>query len=545
MAHALGIYYCPEHHRPEDRDFIAKLQPPVIRLLDPDVQQIADMHRLAPNAIIATRIWSIDDNGGEAVRNLVADPIKTGIDHANRYSATLGQWREQARQRGLTLPADDHIYFNAANEPNQGGTPDKIAAYNIAFLRRCTELRIHATALCLGVGWPDNTGPNTPVNWQPYAGLVEPMLLGAHMLELHEYNYKTGPQDGWTWLAGRHLQCPFDVPILLGEVGVDNYVDKARWDKEGGNRGWQGNVSPDAYADMLQWHIQHSDTRVVAALPFLLDFRNREWASFDIGPAKAALLARKDSMIPQGKPPTKPPVTVPSIDTGAKSKTMWVSAPAGLNLRSAPRTGNVLVAIPFGAAVEILETEIIEGAPWSYAKYGALQGWLFTPMLSADKPQPTPAPDDGPTPVPQPQDNWARAWPIVLSIEGGLSLDPNDSGNYYQGKLIGTKYGISAAVWGGQYDIPNLTKEQALEIYKQAYWDAAGCNKLTWPMCLVVFDTAIQHGVNVAKQLDIAQPSSAEYYLGQRALRYMFDPKWATYGIAWGNRIRRILEASE
>lgn len=305
----LGVYFAPTHGRQSDRDYIAALQPPVIRLLDPDAQQIADMHALAPNAIIAPRSWAIDDNDGAAVRALVADPIGTGRNHAQQYRGQLDRWQGEADRRRLVLPSVDRILFNAANEPNQGSAPDKIAAYTVAFINRCTELGIRAAALCLGVGWPDNTGPDTPVNWTPYSGIVEPIRRNGGCLELHEYYYKTGPQDGWRWLAGRHLQCPFDVPILLGEVGIDNFVDKDRWTSEGGNRGWVGNVEPNVYAEMIGRHIRGSDKRVFAALPFITDFRDGPtWFSFDTAAAHSALLARKDGMIPQSAPaiPVKP-----------------------------------------------------------------------------------------------------------------------------------------------------------------------------------------------------------------------------------------------
>lgn len=313
----LGVYYTATHRIPEDADYIRKLQPPVIRLLDPDVQIIATVHALVPNAIICPRTWAIDDNNGAAVRAINADPVKAGIDHANQYRGQMDGWKQQAVQRGLSLPAESAIYFNCANEPNQGGELVKIAQYAVAFLDRCTELGLRATAPCLGVGWPDNSGPGTPVNWQPYvdAGLEQAIQRGNHWLELHEYFDKTGPQDGWTWWAGRHLQCPFDVPILLGEIGMDRYV-RPGWDKNSGNRGWQGNVDPNGYGDMIQWHIRHSDTRVVAALVFITDIANKEWASFNTRPAHGAFLARKDAMVPQTTPKTQPTINLPSISTG-------------------------------------------------------------------------------------------------------------------------------------------------------------------------------------------------------------------------------------
>ena len=310
MTHALGVYYAPEHNYKVDRDYIAALQPPVIRILDPDVQHIADMHALAPDAIIAPRTWAIDDNEGSAVRNLMADPIATGRDHAQQYKGKWDRWQQDAQLRGLKLPPVDRILFNSANEPNQGGTPEKIAAYCVAFFDRCTELGIRACGPCLGVGWPDNNGPDTPVDWSPYAnaGLEQAIQRNGGMLSVHEYFYKSGPQDGWLWWAGRHLQCPFNVPILLGEIGIDNYVDKDRWANEGGNRGWQGNVSPEQYAEMIERHIRGSDSRVKAGLIFITDYRHNAWESFNTRSAHDALLARKDRMVPQGKNATKPPI---------------------------------------------------------------------------------------------------------------------------------------------------------------------------------------------------------------------------------------------
>ena len=40
------------------------------------------------------------------------------------------------------------------------------------------------------------------------------------------------------------------------------------------------------------------------------------------------------------------------------------------------------------------------------------------------------APVEPPREQPVASDNWARSLPIVLKVEGGLSLDPNDTGNY-------------------------------------------------------------------------------------------------------------------
>ena len=45
----------------------------------------------------------------------------------------------------------------------------------------------------------------------------------------------------------------------------------------------------------------------------------------------------------------------------------------------------------------------------------------------------------------QSEANWQRAYPFVLNMEGGLSTDRNDKGNYTpSGEFKGTKFGISA-----------------------------------------------------------------------------------------------------
>jgi uncharacterized protein YgiM (DUF1202 family) len=213
-------------------------------------------------------------------------------------------------------------------------------------------------------------------------------------------------------------------------------------------------------------------------------------------------------------------------------KTAYVAAQSGLNLRSEPGTGSqLLVSAPYGDAVQVIGTS--DDTTWSNVIYQGQTGWMLSSLLS-------PTPPASNKPQPPAGDSWERAWPIVLSIEGGLSTDRSDPGNYRpDGTFVGTKYGISANAHP-DVDIVNLTKEQALDIYKNQYWQASGAASMPWPMCLVVFDTAVQHGVGVARQLLAEKPTPEQVYLGQRALRYFNDPNWARYGVAWGDRVRRI-----
>jgi lysozyme family protein len=62
--------------------------------------------------------------------------------------------------------------------------------------------------------------------------------------------------------------------------------------------------------------------------------------------------------------------------------------------------------------------------------------------------------------------------------EGGYTNDANDSGNYVDGKLIGTNLGISAPVLKAYLkrtptvaEMKNLSPAVAAAIYKKNYWD--------------------------------------------------------------------------
>jgi hypothetical protein len=162
---------------------------------------------------------------------------------------------------------------------------------------------------------------------------------------------------------------------------------------------------------------------------------------------------------------------------------------------------------------------------------------------------PTTVPDKPPVavgtgPVVSESDNrWAKSIAFVLKEEGGFQNLPEDSGNYHEGRLIGTKYGISAASWAHKYDIPSLTIEQAQEIYYEHYWKASGADKLAWPLCLLVFDTAVLHGTGTA-QAWIREVGVNPFDFFARRLRvYTESDKWKVFGLGWTRRVGRLSQA--
>lgn len=86
--------------------------------------------------------------------------------------------------------------------------------------------------------------------------------------------------------------------------------------------------------------------------------------------------------------------------------------------------------------------------------------------------------------------DFDKSMAFVLKWEGGYVNNPQDPGGE-------TKFGI-AKKFHPTLDIKELTEEGARAIYAKHYWATAGCSQLEWPMCLVVFDTAVQHGVKRA-----------------------------------------------
>lgn len=85
-------------------------------------------------------------------------------------------------------------------------------------------------------------------------------------------------------------------------------------------------------------------------------------------------------------------------------------------------------------------------------------------------------------------------------VEGGMDRDRNDPGNYVNGTLVGTKYGIDAASHPKE-DIKNLTKDQARDIFWEDYWTENRCDDLPFPFGEAFFDVCVNNGRGRADQL--------------------------------------------
>lgn len=148
-------------------------------------------------------------------------------------------------------------------------------------------------------------------------------------------------------------------------------------------------------------------------------------------------------------------------------------------------------------------------------------------------------------PPPVQSDTWTRSRAFVRKWEGGFQKIYNDRGNWTSGivgvgQLKGTKFGITAASYP-TLDIENLTLEQADAIYQTDYWQASGASELPWPGCLIVFDTAVLHGVGTAKNWLKEFGPNPMVFAAKRLASYAKSDNWNDWGKAWVQRVSELL----
>lgn len=131
--------------------------------------------------------------------------------------------------------------------------------------------------------------------------------------------------------------------------------------------------------------------------------------------------------------------------------------------------------------------------------------------------------------------DFRQALTFVLKWEGGYVNDPDDPGGE-------TKWGISKHAHP-ELDIYNLTPEQCARIYVDDYWMPAGCDGMDFPLNVVVFDTAVNVGVNRAVQWARGS-TNADEYLDKKKAYYVglvnSNPVMRKYLRGWLNRLNDL-----
>lgn len=90
----------------------------------------------------------------------------------------------------------------------------------------------------------------------------------------------------------------------------------------------------------------------------------------------------------------------------------------------------------------------------------------------------------------------------TLGFEGGYSNNPNDKGGETNLGITAGTYAraMKAGLVAGK-SVKDLTRYEAARIYHDFYWKASRCDLLPEPLDLLVFDSAVNHGVGGAGKL--------------------------------------------
>jgi lysozyme family protein len=139
----------------------------------------------------------------------------------------------------------------------------------------------------------------------------------------------------------------------------------------------------------------------------------------------------------------------------------------------------------------------------------------------------------------------------VLSHEGGYVNDPRDPGGE-------TKFGIAKRSYP-LLDIKNLTRSQAVEIYRRDFWQRVNGDSLPPFVAFQVLDAAVNHGIgNAVRWLQravgvaddgvigpitmaaVKRMDAADLVLQFNAERLEFYTKlstWDAFGRGWARRL--------
>jgi hypothetical protein len=340
--------------------------------------------------------WTREGFAASDASGTTTSPEITGKQHADACKRMADYCESQGVFRLRLL-------FEGLNEPQlwAGEAPDLTARYYKAFLLGLHGYGLHGVVGNFGVGWPGNGGiQDAPVDWNFFKPVIDIFQPGDY-LGLHEYWALNGPEQNWKWWGGRFLQCPYQVPILITECGIDTGVT-GQWYGGWGDLPGTYDQKATRYCDELWWYANRcaADGRVKGILPFTYDIGGREWEKFDIR-NQPFLEAFWRKVVAEGfpqpggvqpppiDPPVPPPVDPPVPPPVQESDWQIVAAVTD----SQPNEGvsyilgsNFMVDAmgtrikPMQKPVQVKWINETDPANWIYPNVAPDGSWSFTPF---------------------------------------------------------------------------------------------------------------------------------------------------------------------
>lgn len=121
----------------------------------------------------------------------------------------------------------------------------------------------------------------------------------------------------------------------------------------------------------------------------------------------------------------------------------------------------------------------------------------------------------------------------VLGEEGGYVNNPSDPGGE-------TNFGISKRAFP-EVDIKNLTRDGAKDLYRSHYWVPLLPYMLPQQFQRIAFECAINQGLSKCKTLIEASKLQLDWFMADRALAYVADKNFTTFGKGWLRRLFKEL----
>lgn len=278
-----GIHYNRQHQDSRDPEIFEAWQPPSIKVINPEEWDVRTIHERCPETYIIHRDHPLSEQKDDVWRN----PTETGKRHA---------WEMASHAQRIGSRRDRTILLGINEFPTwMPGAPSVYVPYNIAFLDECWRQGVMGGAMNINSGHPLNLGPDLPPNWEPWEAVCDAIIRGRHVLMKHEYCDHRGPEYMWRWWMGAYEQCPWRVPIIIGECGMDEYTSNSHVAED--YRGWHKHWTPEQYIGYMSWYDRKTltDPRIHSTLRFTYDFPI-PWGSFDERIIREQLLRYVQSM---------------------------------------------------------------------------------------------------------------------------------------------------------------------------------------------------------------------------------------------------------
>jgi lysozyme family protein len=134
------------------------------------------------------------------------------------------------------------------------------------------------------------------------------------------------------------------------------------------------------------------------------------------------------------------------------------------------------------------------------------------------------------------RENRDKSIALLFRLEGLESDDKKDKGGF-------TKYGI-AQKYHPDINVPQLTKEQAKDIYLKEYWIPSKCDELEYPLDMCLFIQAVNLGVTRAKMFMSSSKGLLDFFMFNLNYYCTREKEQRDRFLAgWCNRLLKLWEA--